>query len=164
MKYLYFTRSNGDIDCLPEKSVIQHKLTTAAKRKAFIGSDDITNIKLQEEVLYPVWNGSEYIKADGKEKELAIDEAEALYKTLKAKRVIDGYDLSDTFEFDFQRKKGGSVRMKKEGGKTETKTKAETDAIEGKLFYYLNSCSDALDADIDAIQAGDFSLSNLKAL
>ncbi len=94
----------------------------------------------------------------------AISEAESLYKTLKAKRVIDGYDLSDTFEFDFQRKKGGNVRMKKAGGKTETKTKAQTDAIEGKLYAYLNSCSDALDADIDAIEAGDFSLANLKAL
>jgi hypothetical protein len=164
MKYLYFTRSNGDIDCLPEKSVIRYKLTTGAKRRKFIGSDDITNIKLQEQVMYPVWNGSEYIKADGKEKELAIEQAEALYNTLKAKRVIDGYDLSDTFEFDFQRKKGGSVRMNKNGGKVETKTKSETDMLEDKLFSYLSSCSDAKNADIDAIQAGDFSLSNLKAL
>ena len=94
----------------------------------------------------------------------AISKAEALYKTLSEKRVIDGYDLTNMFGFDFQRKKGGNVRMKKAGGKTETKTKAQTDAIEGKLYAYLNSCADALDADIDAIETGDFSLVNLKAL
>ena len=94
----------------------------------------------------------------------AISEAEALYKTLSEKRVIDGYDLTNMFGFDFQRKKGGNVRMRKAGGKTESKTKAQTDAIEGKLYAYLNSCADALDADIDAIDSGDFSLANLKAL
>ena len=94
----------------------------------------------------------------------AISKAETLYKTLSEKRVIDGYDLTNMFGFDFQRKKGVNVRMKKAGGKTETKTKAQTDAIEGKLYAYLNSCADALDADIDAIETGDFTLSNLNAL
>ena len=103
------------------------------------------------------------LKAEGVRMQ-AIDEAEALYKTLSEKRVIDGYDLTNMFGFDFQRKKGGNVRMKKAGGKTETKTKAQTDAIEGKLYAYLNSCADALDADIGAIDSGDFSLANLKAL
>ena len=164
MKYLYFTKSNGDIDCLPEKTVIRYKLTTAAKRKEFIGSDDITNIKLQESVMYPVWNGSEYIKADGIEKEKAIEQAEALYRTLKANRVIDGYDLSDTFEFDNQRKRGGLVHVKRKGGKVETKTKAETDTMEAALYAYLLSCKTAFNSDIDAIETGDFTLSNLNAL
>lgn len=99
-----------------------------------------------------------------KDKQNAINEANALYKQLKQNRVINGYDLTDSFEFDFQRKQNGNVRLKKASGKTEVKTKQETDALEASLFSYLNNVADALDADMDAIELGDFSLSNLKAL
>jgi len=98
----------------------------------------------------------------------ATQEAERLYRELKTKRVImvggNEYDLTDTFEFDFQRRAGGSVRMKLKGGKTAVKTKQQTDTIKEALLFYLNSVADALDADIDAIGNGDYSNSNLKAL
>lgn len=98
----------------------------------------------------------------------ATKEAEGLYKELKANRfiVVDSveYDLRDSFEFDFQRKAGGNIRIKVKGKKTITKTKQETDSIETALFAYLNSVADAFDADMDAIEAGDYSNSNLKAL
>ena len=97
-------------------------------------------------------------------KESAISEAEALYRTLKANRVIDGYDLSDTFEFDNQRKRGGLVHVKRKGGKVENKTKAETDTMEAALYAYLLSCKTAFNSDMDAIDIGDFTLSNLNAL
>jgi len=97
----------------------------------------------------------------------ATEEAERLYKELKANRFITvdsvEYDLTDSFEFDFQRKAGGNVRVKTKGGKTQVRTKQETDAIETALFAYLNSAADAFDADMDAIENGDYSLSNLKA-
>lgn len=98
----------------------------------------------------------------------ATQEAERLYRELKVKRVImvggNAYDLTDTFEFDFQRRAGGSVRMKLKGGKTAVKTKQQTDTIKDALLSYLNSVADALDADIDAIENGDYSNSNLNAL
>ena len=94
----------------------------------------------------------------------ARNQAEALYKELKAIRVINGFDLSDTFEFDYQRKKGGEIRLKLKDGKTIIKTKQETEDSETALFSYLNSVADALDNDLDAIEAGDYSLTNLKHL
>jgi hypothetical protein len=101
-------------------------------------------------------------------KDKAIEQAEQLYKDKKAKREIevDGviYDLSDSFEFDYQRKSGGDVRVKVKDGKTESKTKQDTDAIETALFAYLNSVADAFDADMDAIEAGDYSLSHLRGI
>lgn len=98
----------------------------------------------------------------------ATEEAERLYKKLKSNRFITvdsvEYDLTDSFEFDFQRKAGGNVRVKVKGSKTVTKTKQETDAIENALFTYLNSVADAFDADMTAIESGDYSNSNLKAI
>ena len=96
------------------------------------------------------------------------EQAEQLYKELKAKRLItvDGieYDLSDSFEFDYQRKKGGNVRLKPSKGKTESKTKAQTGSIETALFTYINSVADAFDSDMTDIEAGVYTLANLKAL
>lgn len=104
----------------------------------------------------------------GKAKANAIHQAEALYKTLKADRTITvddvEYDLNDTFEFDFQRRGGGNVRVKLKNGKAIQKTKQETDALETALFTRLNDIADAFDLDMDNIEAGDYSLTNLKAL
>ena len=65
MKFLYFTRSNGDIDNMQDNKA----LTTSAKRKEFIG-DEATKFSVQDGVLNPVWDGSKYIKdPDNKESE-----------------------------------------------------------------------------------------------
>jgi Tfp pilus tip-associated adhesin PilY1 len=98
----------------------------------------------------------------------AINEAESLYKSLKAKRcvIVDSieYDLSDSFEFDYQRRGNGSIRVKQKNNKTKVMSKQDTDAIETALFTYLNSVADAFDADLDAIELEDYSLTNLNAL
>ena len=102
------------------------------------------------------------------QRENAINQAGALYRQLKANRTITvdsvEYDLNDTFEFDYQRRGNGNIRVKLKNGKTTQKTKQETDAIEAALFTRLNTIADAFDADVDNIEAGDYSLSNLKAL
>lgn len=98
------------------------------------------------------------------EKENAIKEAEQLYNQLKEHRTINGYDLSDMFSFDYQRRNLPNVRVKIAGGKTEVKPVAETDDLADALNNYLNTCADALDADIDDIENGIFTLTNLKAI
>lgn len=55
--WLYFTRSNGDVDNMPN----QEDLKTATSRKDFIG-DEATRFSVQKAVLNPVWDGSKYIK------------------------------------------------------------------------------------------------------
>jgi hypothetical protein len=103
-----------------------------------------------------------------KKKANAINEAEVLYKSLKSNRVVTvdaiKYDLSDTFEFDYQRRGNESIRVKQKNGKTKVITKQDTDAIEAALFAYLNSVADSFDLDMDAIEAGDYSLANLRSL
>jgi predicted RNA-binding protein Jag len=101
------------------------------------------------------------------QKRNAIKEAENLYKELKCDRIINHngieYDLKDSFEFDFQRKKGGDVRVKVKDGKTKVMTKQDTDDLETALFTYLNDLATDFDADMDLIEAGDYTLPNLKA-
>ena len=98
----------------------------------------------------------------------ATEEAEQLYKELKARRIVtvDGveYDISDLFLFDKQRGRGGDVMVKLNKGKVISMTKAETDDIETALDDYLSSLAVAFNADMDAIEAGDYSNSNLKGI
>lgn len=61
MKVLYFTRLNGDVDNIPEKSVNDFDLTSKAKRRKFIGDSGSDNFSLQEPVLHAVWDGEKYI-------------------------------------------------------------------------------------------------------
>ncbi len=101
-------------------------------------------------------------------KDTAIEQAELLYDELSEKRYIevDGvtYDLKRALNFDFQRRNSTKIRMKVKGGKTQMRTKAKTDVIEAARISYLNSVADAFDADMDAIETGDYSLSNLRGL
>lgn len=111
---------------------------------------------------------AEELAFEATRKDTAIEQAEELYKDKKQQREIEVagvvYDLSDSFEFDYQRRGGGNVRVKVKGGKTESKTKQDTDVIETALFTYLNTVADAFDADMDAIETGDYSLSNLRGI
>lgn len=163
--FLYFTRSNGDIDCLPEKSVNDFKLTTKAKRRAFIGDSGADNFSLQDSVAHAVWDGSKYISDSMREKEEAIQDAEDLYLRAKKDGRIkvgeDIFEIEDAFDFDYQRKKGGNVLLKKYKGSIVTKTKQETDAIETALFNYRMSAVLAFNDDMVAIEGGDYSLTNL---
>jgi hypothetical protein len=111
---------------------------------------------------------AEELAAENERATHAKYQAEELYKSLKSKRCVTvdsiEYDLSDSFEFDYQRRGGGSIRVKQKNGKTRIMAKQDTDAIEAALFAYLNSVADAFDADMDAIDSGDYSLTNLKTL
>lgn len=54
MNYLFFTRSNGDVDCMPFDEPISLELTTMAKKRKFIGDAGATNFKIFEESNCPI--------------------------------------------------------------------------------------------------------------
>lgn len=71
MKYLFFTRSNGDIDSMPNDP----KLTTLAKRKAFIGDSGASRFQIVDASAIPKnpkWDGSKYVPDS---KAIAVDTA-----------------------------------------------------------------------------------------
>jgi len=111
---------------------------------------------------------AEEIAFEATRKDTAIEQAEQLYDDLCDKRYIEAegvtYDLKRALNFDFQRRNSTQVRMKVKGSKTQMRTKAQTDAIESARIAYLNSVADAFDADMDAIETGDYSLSNLRGI
>ena len=67
MNWLYFTRSNGDVDSMPNNTT----LTTIAKKRAFIGDDGATNfqaITTEDAPKNAKWDGDKYISAPINEK------------------------------------------------------------------------------------------------
>lgn len=164
MRYYYFTRSNGDLDTLSEKTVADFNLTTLAKKRDFVGDSGATGFILSEPIPHAKIDASIVIKDTEKEKAEYKKEAERLYNEKSQKRHINGYDLSNTFEFDFQRRKGGQVIIKKVSGGVEVKNKAETDQLEEDLHAYLVSVANAYKSDIDAIESGNYLISALKSI
>lgn len=62
-KWLFFTRSNSDIDSM----IHQPALTTIAKKREFIGDAGATNFEVVEDddtVKNPEWDGEKYIDSD----------------------------------------------------------------------------------------------------
>ena len=98
-KFLYFTRSNGDIDNISVKSVTKFGLTTAVKIKKFIGDQGASRFKLQEALSHPSWNADnkEYVvdivlkdqytqdKASTAEREDLLKKIVTVIKGMKAK-------------------------------------------------------------------------------
>lgn len=107
-------------------------------------------------------------------KQIALKFAERLYRQIKESKIIkvdlgDGekvFDLTDNFEFDWQRKNLSEIRLKPMRGATiKGKTKAMTDALETALFTHLSSVADAFDSDIVLIESGsDLTCPNLNAI
>lgn len=102
-------------------------------------------------------------------KDNAIQDAESLYEVIKNNCCVDyngeTYDLSDNISLEHQqRKQLQNVGTKLKKGKVKFLQKSDSDAIEDLLFTKRTSAAIAFNADMDAIELGDYSLSNLKAL
>lgn len=167
MKIRYLQITGDNIKPLPDRmqdrATHQVNLTNAQYAQSGSGND----WKLIEGEPVLLTQEERDVKIAESQKRNAIKTAENLYKELKCDRIINHngieYDLKDSFEFDFQRKKGGDVRVKVKDGKTKVMTKQDTDDLEASLFTYLNDLATDFDADMDLIEAGDYTLRNLKA-
>lgn len=160
-KWLYFKRSNGDVDCLPEDTVTQHSLNTTEKLLAFIGDDSVTGLVLSKPVPFADIVKGKVVTSTVKKNAHYIKRAQELYESKQSVRHIDGFDLSNTFEFDYQRRQGGQVVLKKVSGGVEVRSVADTEALATELQNYLVSLATAYQADITAISNGEYSLTNL---
>jgi hypothetical protein len=135
MKYLYFTRSNGDIDCLPEKSVIRYKLTTVAKRKTFIGDSGAVNFSFQEQVIKAVWDGSKYVSdtAKIKEEQEVKDKADLKLSGIEFEGVMCSAKSKDMWglsAIDNFIRSGNSVSFRFENGNSLALTPKNLDAFQ----------------------------------
>ena len=102
-------------------------------------------------------------------KDEALKEAETLYRNIKSnlKVTLGGvrYDMSNRFDFDFQRARssGLGVRVRIADGPTTSISFSSSGVLETKTWDRLIALADSLDADVVAIENGDYSLANLKA-
>ena len=103
-------------------------------------------------------------------KEKAKKDAKDLYDSMKLDCKIVTYnsveyDLTDSFMFDYQqRKKSQNIKVHRHKGTIDVLSKADADNIELLVAGQLETLSDAFIADMAAIEAGDYSLSNMEAL
>ena len=67
MKYLYFTRGNGDIDNMPLNSAKNY--TTVKNRRDFIGDQEAKRFSIQDPINDPIWDSEKYIEDPEKSKE-----------------------------------------------------------------------------------------------
>ena len=93
-------------------------------------------------------------------------EAEVLYESIKdgLKVVVDSvcYDVRDRFDFDYQKRGGTGARVRKNKGSVVSVSASLANSIEAEAVARLTDLADAFNADLLAIEAGDFSLPNLK--
>ena len=167
MKTRYLKVTDTEIKPIPERMQDQATHTVSVKNDDYPLSGSGNDWKLVDGKPVLLTQEERDAKKAESIKQNAIQEAETLYKELKCDRIITHngikYDLKDSFEFDFQRKKGGEVWVKVKDGKTKVMTKQDTDDLETALFTYLNDLATDFDADMDLIEAGDYTLPNLKA-
>ena len=151
--WLYFTRSNGDIDNTPNRE----DLKTATSRKAFIG-DEASRFSVQDGVLNPVWDGSEYIKD--------VTNKEAEKEALKV--IRDEALMACTVTLngeEFQARENDLIRLESRvnrlapgaSGKWLTKGNKKSVSTKEDLQVFLSAGLEAIDAIwdtyIDAVDA-----------
>ena len=146
MKFLYFTRSNGDVDNLPEKSVVDFKLTTDAKKRDFTGDDGAHSFSLQEPVARPLWDdGAKAYTLDPDNSEEIAAAENALYRSCLAYQI----DQIDTNMENEMTKSESLV----EAGKATAADLPEAGKagawIEALWVEYYTRKADALNASLD---------------
>ena len=89
MQFLYFTKSNGDIDSIPEDSLKKFKLTKTEAYKKFSGDSGVKRFSLQDPVDHPYWDGDKYISDPSKLKEDQIASSEVQRDKLLEDNVVE---------------------------------------------------------------------------
>lgn len=104
-------------------------------------------------------------------KEQATKEAVSLAKQLKATpEVTEGSDtyvfteLSQTLFLAQYMNSETDIRVRRKSKKAEKMTKSKAMLIFAKLSLFHNAVEDALELDLEAIDAGDYTCGNLKGL
>lgn len=85
-KWLYFTRSDGQIDSMPNNA----ELDTADKRRAFIGDSGANRFSIQDGCgINPIWDGSKYISDPAELKNTHIKESESIRDELLEDNAVE---------------------------------------------------------------------------
>ena len=104
------------------------------------------------------------------QKKQAKKDAASLYKELrKTFYIVEGetyeFDIEALLLFDSQVKnKESDIKVKEKGKKINKTSKVKSIDIMTKVSAYLESISEAYNADFDDIETGDLSLTNLKSI
>ena len=92
--------------------------------------------------------------------------ADTLYKVIKDNLVVEVgtvyYDMGDRFDFDYQKRGGGGARVRRNGDRIDFITENQANVLAAATSNRLHDLADAFNADLVAINSGDYSLSNLK--
>lgn len=177
MKWLYFTRSNADIDCLPEKTVSRYHLKTETKRRSFIGDSGAGTFSLQDAVINPVWDedGELYIPNQEEISLEKINKLTYLYDDLDSYCIVEAndrlYNFSKSKRIDFfseymlLEEVSGRIRWLDYSNTAHLHTKEEALNIINAIKIYLRGIFDAKQSDKALIMAGEdpHNLKDIKA-
>jgi len=128
MKFLFFTRSNGDIDSMPNNL----ELITLAERRAAVGDSGADNFQVLEDpnLRNPYFNGSEYVSnlASDIKKQRDIDMANI---TITHNSKSWSFSPIDMSRFESKIARGRDFIWKADDGSkiTLTSTQAENMAV-----------------------------------
>jgi hypothetical protein len=169
MNFLYFTRSNNDIDSMPNNAT----LDTDQKRKDFIGDQEAYNFSTQEGCMNPIWDGEKYITDINSIILSNKNLANELYNQIENHFLIVANNR--TYNFDISKKIDFFAKFIMQAdddfldwddylNETVQHNKQGSLAIIQSADAFLRSLFNAKKADKLAIENGDYSLSNLKAI
>jgi hypothetical protein len=162
---------NGDIaKPIPERmaELSTHTLDLTDEQMKKSGSTDAWKVVDGQ----PVLKTDEERQVDdvNNQKKQAKKDADRLYKELrKTFYIVDGetyeFDVEALLLFDSQVKnKESDIKVKEKGKKIKKTSKVKSIDIMTKVSAYLESISEAYNADYDLIDALDFTMPNLMAI